>query len=169
MLFLFRKPKAKKEKKDWDKTERMLMKAAHKLGYEVGYHRHSEIGWVEDEYTKIFKRAKEHCLEDEIKRLYEQGKKKGAKEREKAISAGLSRKPAQEKEKGQRKRQSFKKPESEKSIVEPEAYNDVTFKFLNQFLKHDIPEATTRPDVVERSRAVELPSFLNSIKFLRKR
>ncbi len=167
MIFLFRKPKAKVNEEDRNKAERMLMKSAHNLGYEVGYHRHSEIGWVDDEYTEIRKKAKKYYIEDKIKAVYDRGKKKGMVNREQAISSGLSKKPAFEEK--ERKNPSFTRSETEEPQVESRSSSEGSFKFLDQFMKHEIPEATNRPDVVERSKAVELPSFLNSIQFLRRR
>jgi len=170
MTFLFRKQKANiGDEAERDIIRRALLKSTRNLGYEVGYYRHSEIGWVDKEYTKILEKAKKYQLEDDIRELYDRSKKKGAKEQGRAISKGFSRKSVSD-EKTTDKQTSFTKSETtEQRDIEEETVSELAQHFLDIFVHHDIPEATSRPDLLKRTAVVDHPSFLNSLQFLRRR
>lgn len=170
MILLFRKQKANTEdKSERDKIRRSLLKLTRNLGYEVGYYHHSEIGWVDKEYAKILAEAKKYQLEEEIRKIYALSKKKGARERGRAISKGLSKKALSE-TRSTDKQKSFTASKIEKQQdSEEDTISELTQRFLDIFVHNDIPEVTSKPNVLERTPVVDHPSFLNSLQFLRRR
>ncbi len=51
------------------------------LGYDVGYHHHSEIGWVSSAYNDLMGRAAAYGVENTLREYYLQGKAGGAESR----------------------------------------------------------------------------------------
>lgn len=52
-----------------------------KLGYEVGYHHHSEIGWVSSAYNDLMERAAAYGVEETLREYYLHGKARGVESR----------------------------------------------------------------------------------------
>lgn len=73
---LFKKTKGPKPISDSLMSE--LVNEIHKLGHDVGYHRHSEMGWVSDKYGKLIETASIYGVEETLRRYYAQGKAEGA-------------------------------------------------------------------------------------------
>ncbi|MCD6207930.1 MAG: hypothetical protein J7J06_08090 [Methanosarcinales archaeon] len=76
---LFKKTKGPKPISDSLMSE--LVGEIHKLGHDVGYHRHTEVGWVSVEYGRLIETASIYGVEETIRRYYAQGKKEGAERR----------------------------------------------------------------------------------------
>jgi len=58
-----------------------LTEAISRLGYDVGYHHHSEIGWVSSAYNDLMERAAAHDVEETLREHYLQGKSRGVESR----------------------------------------------------------------------------------------
>lgn len=58
-----------------------LVEKISRLGYEVGYHHHSEIGWVSSAYNDLMGRAAAYGVENTLREHYLQGKAGGAESR----------------------------------------------------------------------------------------
>lgn len=78
----FKKPSRKEISND---EKKRFLKEAYKLGYEVGYHQHSELGWVAEKYSSYVKKASEYGFKDEIEKIYIEGKQVGRRERFKSL------------------------------------------------------------------------------------
>ncbi len=64
-------------------NERMreLIKRMYALGYNVGYHHHSEIGWVSDTYNTLAGQTDDARLKNLLRQYYIKGKGDGEKRR----------------------------------------------------------------------------------------
>jgi len=58
-----------------------LIKRVYALGYEVGYHHHSEIGWVSNIYNDLINQVDDISFRDLLRRYYNEGKEDGDKRR----------------------------------------------------------------------------------------
>lgn len=87
MVALFKKEKESKVISHADKVH--LAEVSHKLGFEVGYHRHSEIGWVQEQLSKLYGFADEYDLRDFARENYLRGKEEGARAKERDTKSGL--------------------------------------------------------------------------------
>ncbi len=88
MVRIFRKRDEKKSISDDEKDR--LIKKAYELGFEVGYHRHSEIGWVNQSLVTLYNFSREYGLEEIVRDSYHGGKKKGSAIRERDLKKDLS-------------------------------------------------------------------------------
>jgi hypothetical protein len=114
-----------------------LLEEMYKLGSEVGYYHHSEIGWVAEAYNKQIARAAEYGIEDLLKQRYLNGKADGVnrKKHESDTSAKVAvLEPAQV-------------PKVERL---PPAYRMVA-----------LPDATSAPKSIEQPKMVDRPKALN--------
>lgn len=69
-----------------------LMKRIYALGYDVGYHHHSEIGWVSSTYDTLLNQADDPALKEVLRRYYEKGKEEGNKRRTHDIQVETTKK-----------------------------------------------------------------------------
>ena len=90
MVSLFKKNEKKKTINESERSE--VAKEAYKLGFEVGYHKHSEFGWVTESYSHLDKFASERGLHDFVNAYYDKGRVDGVKAKERDIHSGLSEK-----------------------------------------------------------------------------
>ncbi len=58
-----------------------VIKRVYALGYDVGYHHHSEIGWISTAYNDLVSHVDETAQRDLLRRYYELGKKDGNERR----------------------------------------------------------------------------------------
>jgi cell division protein FtsI/penicillin-binding protein 2 len=135
----FKKPR-KEEISDEEKQR--LFKDAYKLGFEVGYKQHSELGWVAENYSEYVKKASEHGLRDQIEKIYIEGKQAGRRERFKRLY-------------GDRDSTAAKAEKRRISLEE-------RFIQLNQPL---MLEVTSN---IMRIKTLDLPSLLKGFKFFRR-
>jgi hypothetical protein len=64
---------------------RELIKRVYTLGYDVGYHHHSEIGWVSDTYNALAGQADDAELKNLLRQYYRKGIEEGEKRRKRDI------------------------------------------------------------------------------------
>ncbi|KGK98513.1 hypothetical protein LI82_12535 [Methanococcoides methylutens] len=155
---LFKKNKDKPTLAEMKRVE--IEKKAFELGLEVGYHKHSEIGWVKENIVKLETLANSLGLGDIVSEKYIQGKGEGGLAREKGLNIG-SVTSALKKEEGYSSADepAFKKPE-EKT---PEGYKDYAGNDAI-FAPVDRPELLTSPSCISLTKAVERPANLDGFK-----
>lgn len=76
--------------------QQKLLEKVYKLGQEVGYFNHSEVGWVHREYRKIRAEAQKLGIEVQIKDCYEKGKDEGAYRKQHDMSKGMGKKTSKQ-------------------------------------------------------------------------
>lgn len=163
MVKIFKKKENKRELTELQ--QQALAKSSYELGFEVGYHKHSEIGWVKERFNSLYEFAS-HCdIGKSVKENYETGKSEGSRARERDMNAGLS----------------WKAPDKEKSsplsssVLLPRSYNSSGID--NAFRKREIiqgsspaplerPQLTDLPENISLTKAVEKPSMLDGFKHL---
>ena len=64
---------------------RELIKRVYALGYDVGYHHHSEIGWVSDTYNALAGQTDDAELKNLLRQYYRKGIEEGEKHRKRDI------------------------------------------------------------------------------------
>ncbi|MEA1906465.1 MAG: hypothetical protein U9N12_05865 [Euryarchaeota archaeon] len=64
-----------------NKRVQELIKRMYTLGYNVGYHHHSEIGWVSDTYNTLAGQTDDARLKNLLRQYYIKGKEEGGKRR----------------------------------------------------------------------------------------
>jgi len=94
MVKLFKKGETKKKRAITDSEKSELIKRTYELGFEVGYHKHSELGRVTERYSIFNAFAREYGLEDVVRSNYLKGKEEGARSKERDIHGGLGKKQA---------------------------------------------------------------------------
>ena len=67
-----------------------ILKKVYDLGFEVGYNKHSELGWVTDKYSRLHSLSKMYNLDEYVHRYYVKGKRDGSQEKERNLYASLS-------------------------------------------------------------------------------
>ncbi len=75
-------------------NERMreLVKRMYALGYNVGYHHHSEIGWVLDTYNTLAGQTNDARLKNLLRQYYIKGKDDGKKRRKHDVQGRAAKK-----------------------------------------------------------------------------
>ncbi|MBN2110130.1 MAG: hypothetical protein JW705_03450 [Methanosarcinaceae archaeon] len=89
MFGLFKRDKAGKQISQEERDH--LAEVSYRLGYEVGYHRHSEIGWVQEQLNKLYGFAEEYGLRSFARENYTRGKEEGSKAKDRDMKSGLYR------------------------------------------------------------------------------
>ncbi|WP_135606548.1 hypothetical protein [Methanococcoides sp. NM1] len=135
-------------------------KKAFELGFEVGYHKHSEIGWVKENFVKLESLANSLGLGDIVSDKYIQGKGEGGIAREKGLNIGsVTSAMKKEGEYSLSEELAFKKPKEEA----PEGYkdyagNDAIFAPVGR------PKFLENPSCTSLAKAVERPANLDGFK-----
>lgn len=134
-----------------------LIEAIYELGFEVGYFKHNEDGWVGRKYTEICDLSNKIGLDIDIEDYYQAAKNEGIKKRRYDVVKGLSGKsePTEEKEKikigsSQSEIKSDKKSVSGKKPKCTE-FNSPVKK----------PEYNSKPGVLKRVKVMDLPELLD--------
>ncbi|SFM72908.1 hypothetical protein [Methanolobus profundi] len=163
MVKIFKRSEDKKILPEDGKVQ--LADASRRLGFEVGYHRHSEIGWVQEKLTQIYKFADEYDLRDFVKDHYSLGKEEGSKAKDRDTKTGISKVTGKE------------KPEKPSTITverlkqDAPVYNGSGYKKLDTTYSGSSdmtrqPTLVDLPNNVERAKVIERPSFLEGAKHL---
>ena len=163
MVKIFKKKESKRELTEPQKQT--LIKSSYELGFEVGYHKHSEIGWVKERFNSLYEFASQGDLGQSVRENYETGRSEGARNRERDMKAGLSKRVA-DKDKSL--------PDSSSALL-PQSHNSSGID--NSFRKRETsqggspaplerPQLTDLPENTSLTKAVERPSMLDGIKHL---
>lgn len=123
-----------------------LLKEAYKLGFEVGYHGHSEVaGKIGRKRFEIFKMAKKFGIQKECQAYYEKGKEEGKQRRAKDMWKGKAGDIGEKKE--------SHAPRDFVTILDGE-YEGVTKE----------PEFTQEPTMTQMIKALDIPGFLQGFR-----
>ncbi|WP_321420069.1 hypothetical protein [uncultured Methanomethylovorans sp.] len=163
MVKIFKKKESKRELTEGQ--QQALAKSSYELGFEVGYHKHSEIGWVKERFNSLYEFASQGDIGNSVKVNYEAGKSEGSRARDRDMNAGLSRKGLEKENLSP----------SSSSVLLPQSYNgsgiDNAFRKRETFqggspAPLDRPQLTDLPENTSLTKAVERPSMLDGFKRL---
>lgn len=160
---LFKKAEAKRKLSDSEKAE--LEKRAYDLGFEVGYHKHSELGWVSERYAALESVAKEAGLLELVSENYRKGKETGTKNRERDMKLGLSKK-AKEKERHATEALYEMSSQEKDRIHLGSGFTAFQENKEYQHIMLQHPSVTKLPSLTEMSRTVERPQMINGFRLL---
>jgi hypothetical protein len=134
-----------------------LIEAIYKLGFEVGYFKHNEDGWVGRKYTEIRDLSNKIGLDIDIEDYYQAAKNEGIKKRRYDVVKGLSGKsePTEENEKI-KTGSSQSEIKSDKKLVSGKKPKCTEF---NSPVKK--PEYNSKPGVLKRVKVMDLPELLH--------
>lgn len=163
MVKIFKKNESNRELTDTQKQK--LIKSSYELGFEVGYHKHSEIGWVKERFNSLYEFASQDGLGNSVREKYGVGKSEGARNRERDMKAGLSKRGVDK----------DKPLPSSSSVLLPQSHNSSGID--NSFKKRDLfqagspaplerPQLTDLPENTSLTKAVERLSMLDGFKTL---
>jgi hypothetical protein len=163
MVALFRKEKEIKFISAEDKDK--LAEAAKNLGYDVGYHHHSEIGWVQENLSRLDEFAAQYDLKDFAREQYSLGKEEGSRSKNRDTTSALSGGLREEDEK--RVLISTARVEAHNLASKVKSgYRDVSYEFSNSSAPIQQPGLISIPESVEFPTAVKRPSILEGSKHL---
>lgn len=163
MVKIFKKTEKKKILPEDGKVQ--LAEASRRLGFEVGYHRHSEIGWVQEKLSQIYKFADEYDLRDFVKKNYDFGKEEGSKEKARDTKTGLSRGIGSS-EAEQPPSVSIEETKIEHSPLMGSGYKKFDTNLSGSSDVTLQPSLVDLPDNIERTKSIERPALLDGIKHL---
>lgn len=128
-----------------------ILKNVYNLGFEVGYNKHSELGWVTDKYFRLYSLSKMYNLDEYVYRYYVKGKRDGSQETERNPYASFS---CEEKKSEDRSKKSQESLELE-TIQDTETYfeSGVGCEYNNDY------ECIYTP--VQKPTMLDLPDFLS--------
>ena len=158
MVSLFKKNEKKKTINESERSE--VAKEAYKLGFEVGYHKHSELGWVTERFSHLDKFASERGLHEFVHAYYDKGRVDGVKSKERDIHSGLSKKGiVKEEERAElsKERVINEKPETafEPGFKPTRTIDDHNYSPTQQPTMMDIPQATSVTKSINRPTLVD--------------
>lgn len=134
-----------------------LIEAIYELGFEVGYFKHNEDGWVGRKYTEICDLSNKIRLDIDIKDYYQAAKNEGIKKRRYDVVKGLSGKSELTEEKEKIKIElSQSEIKSDKKLVSGKKPKCTEF---NSPVKK--PEYNSKPGVLKRVKVMDLPELLH--------
>ena len=134
-----------------------LIEATYKLGFEVGYFKHNEDGWVGRKYTEICDLSNKIGLDIDIEDYYQAAKNEGIDKRRYDVVKGLSGKSESTEEKEKIKigsSQSEIKPD----IKSVSGKKPKCTEFNSPVKK---PEYNSKPGVLKRVKVMDLPELLH--------
>lgn len=163
MVKIFKKQGSKKALPDDGKAQ--LADASRRLGFEVGYHRHSEIGWVQEKLTQLYSFAEEYDLRDFVKENYNFGKEEGARNKDRDTKSGLSKAAPAEKIKAPPEI-TIERPKQDNSSRVKSGYKSPSIEIASSSGMILQPDMVELPENIERTRSIERPSFLDGARHL---
>ena len=136
--------------------EKKLIKEMYRLGYNVGYHKHLEMGRIIQRYNALVEKANKIGCENRAKSYYKRGKDAGGKKREKEITSGLGKSNFDK----QKDIEKFDKITTNDDIKDGCNSKDKVTPKKYTYSPTKRPEAMSLPSSIERIETTELPSFL---------
>ena len=123
-----------------------LIKRMYALGYNVGYHHHSEIGWVLDTYNTLAGQTDDARLKNMLRQYYIKGKDDGKKRRKHAVQGRVA-----------------KKTETNKTS---ELFNETTSQVSAVDTLLQQPGVLNIPNTVMQTALIDLPSNLSGFRLI---
>ena len=169
MVSLFKKEDKGKKKTISESERSEVAKEAYKLGFEVGYHKHSELGWVTERFSHLDKFASERGLHEFVHTYYDRGRVDGVKSKERDIHSGLSKKGA---EKEETRAEVLKVETAVHEKIEP-AF-EPGFKPTRTTDEHNYspiqqPTMMDMPEVTSVTKSIKRPTMVDGFKSLKPR
>lgn len=163
MVKIFKKSGPKKVLPDDGKAQ--LADASRRLGFEVGYHRHSEIGWVQEKLTQIYRFAEEYELRDFVKENYNFGKDEGSRAKDRDTKSGLSKvAPAVKPETPPEV--TIERPKQDTFSRANSGYKSMDFEYGGSSGMILQPDMVELPENLGRVKSIERPAFLEGARHL---
>ncbi|MEA1985774.1 MAG: hypothetical protein U9N13_09025 [Euryarchaeota archaeon] len=157
MLDGFKKDRKKVVIDESKKAE--IIEKAYELGFEVGYHKHSEIGWVKESYSKLDALSRDSGMGDLAYTNYKKGKEEGILSREKGLTVGSAQASG------------VSRPDTPSTPYEQVTEKEIGFK-REQVYQDRIdapvkkPELLDLPAVTSLTKAIDRPSNMDGFKLL---
>jgi len=146
----------KTRKKQFPKKDE-LIDIIHEFGFEVGYFKHDEEGWVGRKYQEICNIVKESGLDIDVESHYQTAKNEGIEKRRLDVLKGLSGKPGSTKVK--------EKTGIELSQSKIGSDNKSSSVKKNRSIYFNSPinitEQNLKPTVIKRVEVIDLPDLLS--------
>jgi len=147
---------SKPRKKHFHKIDE-LINILHEFGFEVGYFKHDEEGWVSRKYQEICNIVKENNLDIDVENNYQTAKNEGIEKRRSDVLKGLSGKSGSTKIK--------EKTGTELSQSKIGSDNKSSSVKKNRSIYFNSPvnktEQNKKPTVIKRIRVVDIPDLLS--------
>lgn len=140
-----------------------LEKKAFDLGIEVGYNKHSEIGWVKENLIKLETLSKSLGLGDVITDHYLSGKQQGATAREKGLKLDALQKVEQDPSSSVEVEPFLKSKKEFDTGRSDDVSNDLVFAPV------DRPKFLGAPECTSLTKAIDRPTNLDGFKPLNPR
>jgi hypothetical protein len=140
-----------------------VRKSAYNLGFEVGYNKHSEIGWVSEQYSMLENLAKESGLGTLVVDTYKKGKEEGGRSKERDVKSGLSKKEAQV----QQDRANISDISSlneNAANKDDSGYGGQIFAYNNMVGPIQKPSMINLPNSTSRPKAIDRPAQIRGFK-----
>lgn len=135
------------------------MENIYKLGFEVGYFHHSEVGWVSRKYKELDDLAKANAKNIDVEKYYHAAKQDGREKRQKDIAKGFSQKPENSSS------EPHEKVEITSAQTDTESGNT---KFSGKSVGPvDFNSPVEKPEIESQPGVIKKPTVLNAPKFSR--
>lgn len=139
-----------------DPSKKNIIEQIHELGFEVGYHHHSEMGWIKESYNKLLGSTTDDSFKDLLENYYAKGKTDGLEKKKLDL----------------RTHSTVTKKTEDKSIPHVESTPFIeNSRSLNKATQQYAPTAhasmTSEPTAVNRPIVVNLPASLNGFRPLK--
>ncbi len=164
MVKIFTRSKCGKSISEEDRSK--TLDTSRKLGFEVGYYRHSEIGWVQEKLNLINRFAELYGFKDLIREQYDIGKQEGSRARLRDTKSGFSREEiSKESDKESVSSMDRTKKDHFPSNIRS-GYKRFDFEFSSPLDSITSPGLVDLPENVELPKTIERPPFFNGYKQL---
>ncbi|WP_319507901.1 hypothetical protein [uncultured Methanolobus sp.] len=161
MVRFFVKKEEKTQLTDSEIAE--ISKNAYDLGFEVGYHKHSELGWVSERYSMLEDLAKEAGLDKLVKEQYAKGKEGGVKAKERDMLAGLSKRESEKQRAESKAAYNAFSIHHQERLIES-GYGSSLVDRDHIFSMIQGPSMMNLPGSTSRTKALDRPSQLRGFK-----
>jgi hypothetical protein len=168
MVKLFKKGEKKKKRDITESEKSELIKRVYELGFEVGYHKHSELGWVTERRSEFDSFAREYGLEDLVRSNYQKGREEGARSKDRDIHGGLGKKQTKKEDEKPKVSPPPSIPVRKKSEDETEdSFRTRHTTDERNYSPTKQPTMIDLPQVTSLSTSIERPTQINGFKPLK--
>ena len=148
----------KESKKKYGPGKDEIFENIQKLGFEVGYFHHSEVGWVGRKYKEIEDLVKANAEHIDVEGYYEAAKKEGREKRRQDIAKGLSKKSTNINSESHEKVDiTFNQTDTESTDTKSSAKSIGPIEFHSPIEK---PEMESKPGALKKPKVLKAPKFL---------
>lgn len=143
-----------------------VLKKVYDLGFEVGYNKHSELGWVTDKYSRLYSLSKMYGQDEYVHRYYIKGKRDGAQEKEQNLYASLSREEKENKDEEKELQESQELDSEENVDTNFESGFGCTYSNDYECIQSPAQKPTMMdlPDFLAKPKKLEKPDSVKGFK-----